>query len=172
MKSSARHNTGFGEDILSIPFSICLCLVSLIVASCSASSQVETPILSTPAPTPEYLLMITPTGLISQSDYDESRSSSLVLARGIAVSIWTNRMDVAEKDREWDIIRGRVALYLDGEQVSNETLLGGPDGEKGGGLFRLSWAPGLATGLHDVKFQFTTDGGEILEYSWQFVVEE
>jgi hypothetical protein len=172
MKNSASHNTGLVEDILSILFSICLCLVSLIVASCSASTQAETPIVSTPVPTPEYLLLITPTGIISQSDYNETRSSNLMLARGISVSIWTNRMGVSEENREWDIIRERVALYLDGEQVSNETLLGGADGEKGGGLFRISWAPSLATGLHEAIFQFITDGGEILDYGWQFMVVE
>jgi hypothetical protein len=173
MKISFIHNLDLGENILSIPFSICLCLVSLFVTSCSASTpQVETPILSAPSPTPEYLLIIIPTGVISYNDYNESRSSNLVLARGIAVSIWTNRMGVAAKNREWDIIRDRVALYLDGEQVSNETLLGGPDGEQGGGLFRLSWAPSLATGLHDANFQFITDGGDVLEYGWQFMIEE
>lgn len=172
MKNLAGHGTGLVGDILSILVSIYLCLVSLIVASCSVSTRSETLIVSTPAPTPEYLLLITPTGIISQSDYNETRSSNLVLARGISVTIWTNKMDVSEENREWEIIREKVTLFLDGEQVSNETLLGGADGENGGGLFRISWAPSLATGLHEANFQFITDGGKILEYGWQFMIEE
>ncbi len=149
-------------------FILCLAgLGCLWVAGCG-----QTEGLPTLEPTPQYFLNIVPTGVISQHDYDESRSSNFWIFRGIAVGIFTKRMNLAESNMEWEIIKDRSNLFIDGEPVSNETLVGGQDGEKGGGLFRLSWAPILTTGIHDAKFQFITDGGDILEYNWQFIIEE
>jgi hypothetical protein len=132
----------------------------------------KSPISPTNNPTPEYLFFVSPVGVIDQNSYNELRFTKIVLARGIAISIWADRMGVAEANRNWETIQQRVTLYIDGNEVSDETLLGGADGDKGGGLFRISWAPNLEPGLHTSKFVFINDLGEALEYTWQFTIVE
>ena len=126
--------------------------------------------IQTPVPTPDYIFQVSPIRT-SNDEYHKSLSSKFTIARGIVVSIIVSRMDVDEESWNWENIKQRVILIIDGKNISNETLQGGEDGEQGAGLFRLSWAPSLSTGLHEAKFRFITDSGEILEYNWQFVIE-
>jgi hypothetical protein len=148
-------------------------MIVLNTTGCNtALNDDKSPPLPTNNPTPEFLFDISPTGMMDQNSYNKSRFTKMVLARGIAVSIWTKRMGVAEENRKWEVIKQRVTLYIDGKKVPDETLLGGADGEKGGGLFRISWAPSLEPGLHTARFVFVNDSGQALEYTWQFTIIE
>ena len=80
-------------------------------------------------------------------------------------------MEVTDENDNWEYIKQRIALYVNGNLVSNETLLGGADGVKEGGLFRISWAPNLMEGDYIARFVFKTDSGDVFDYTWQFTIE-
>jgi hypothetical protein len=122
-------------------------------------------------PLPEYIQWVIPKQKTLE-EYNHSRTSNFWMARGVAISIWANKMEVSDVNCNWETIKQRVALYLNEVKISNETLVGGPDGEPGCGLYRISWAPELKPWLYEAKFQFTTDSGEELEFIWEFIIEK
>lgn len=161
-----------------------VCLIILFLVSCS-SQITETGILSSaptlpasptitlrPAPKPAYIMDKTPRSVIKFEAYVQSLNSEGYLFRGIVVSIWGTKLGITEGDCNWETIQPRVALYINKTRVADDTLIGWRDGEPQGCLFRMSWAPELSPGLHEATFQFITDSGDVLEYSWQFVLEE
>lgn len=145
----------------------------VITAGCSGltSKNAESDTLPAVSPTPEYLVLFAPI-TISQREYNLSISSSLTMVRGIAISFWANKMDLSGENCNWEVISQRVSLYVDGKKMSNDTLIGGADGELGCGLFRASWAPVLTVGCYEAKFQLVTDLDKVLEYAWSFVIEK
>ena len=120
--------------------------------------------------TPEYISLIVPfvPQSISIENYNKSRNSDFILARGIAISIWVNRINISADNCHPEAIKQKVKLYIDQEEISNTTLLVSADGEVGCGLYRISWAPMLQPGQHEATFSIITDSGDILEYTWQF----
>lgn len=146
-----------------------LLFICILISSCAWSGE-KTTTLTTPilSPTPQYLLLVTPTGEITQSAYDASFSTSMWFVRGVAVSVWTDRLGVAKEGRNWGTLEKRASLYLNGNRISDETLVGGLDGEQDGTILRFSWTPDLDPGSYEAAFQFKTDSGEVVEYRWQF----
>jgi hypothetical protein len=136
----------------------------------STSTLIITP--PTPPPKPPYLRLVWPEGKIIKEIYDESLSSNMPMGRGVVVEI-RDRGDlgIADELREIGSQGQRVALYINNQQVNND-LMYIADGLMDDGPFWLSWAPGLEPGLHEARFQIITHLGEMLEYSWQFIIEE
>ena len=74
------------------------------------------------------------------------------------------------ENREIEVVEQRIALFIDSEQVPQDSLKIGDGMESPGGPYVLDWSPELAVGLHQATFQFVTDSGKILEYSWEILV--
>jgi len=123
------------------------------------------------APTPDFLMMVAPTS-ITQEDYNKSLRSTFTMARGIVVQVKGDKIGLALENRNVEIVRQRASLLIDGQQISQDTLEIADGIEGVGGPYYLSWTPELTPGIHDAKFQFLTDAGEILEYGWQITIEQ
>jgi hypothetical protein len=117
-------------------------------------------IVSNP-PLPEFVLMFSPDNTISFETYKASLRSNIALARGIEITIIMDRVD-------WDTKKS-LSLYIDGERISNETIVIG-DGLVENGPFYLSWAPELIPVVHEAHFEVETSKGDVLEYKWHFVI--
>jgi hypothetical protein len=125
----------------------------------------------TPPPKPPYLLSILPEGMKTKELYDKSLSN-MTMGRGVVVEI-IDRGDlgITEELREMGSQSLRVALYVNNQQI-DQGLLTIADGLMPEGPFWLSWTPILEPGLHEVRFEIITHLGEMMEYSWQFIIEE
>jgi hypothetical protein len=148
-------------------------LLTLLLTACTAlPTPTPTHPPPTPPPKPPYLLSIVPEGRKTKELYDKSLSSNFLMERGIVVKI-LDRGDlcIADELREIGIKSQRVALFIDSQQVDHR-LFTFADGLMPEGPFWLSWSPNLDLGLHEARFQITTHLGEVLEYSWQFIIGE
>lgn len=125
----------------------------------------------TSVPTPDFLMMVAPTRT-DKRFYDTSREFTLTMARGIVVQIDGNKIGMTTENRNLLFFQQRASLVVDDQQVPQDTLRVADGLEGMGGPFYLSWAPELVPGVHEVQFQFITDAGEILEYSWQIMLEK
>jgi hypothetical protein len=110
--------------------------------------------------------------IINKELYDKSLSSNMVMGRGVEVEI-IDRGDlgIAEELREIGTQSQRVTLNIDNQQVVQE-LFSFTDGMMPEGPFWMSWAQMLEPGLHEARVEIITHLGEVLEYSWQFIIEE
>lgn len=143
-------------------------VVVLLALALTACTQPTVTPSATPAPTPDFIAFIGPIQT-DQESYNHS-VSQVPMARGIVVMINNTKMDLAPENYDGEILMQRASLFVDDEQVLQDTLMIA-DGAVGlGGPYYLSWAPPLELGTHEVQFQFLTDSGEILEYTWQMVI--
>jgi hypothetical protein len=110
--------------------------------------------------------------IINKELYDKSLSPNLPMGRGVAVEI-IDRGDlgIAEELREIGTQSQRVTLNIDNQQVAQELFLF-TDGMMDEGPFWMTWAQMLEPGLHEARVEIITKMGEVLEYSWQFIIEE
>jgi hypothetical protein len=128
--------------------------------------------LPTLPPKPPYLLSIHPEGRKTKELYDKSLSSNFLMERGIVVKILDRGdLGIADELREIGSKSQRVALFIDSQQV-DQRLFTFADGLMPEGPFWLSWAPMLEPGLHEARFQIISHLEEVLEYLWQFIIEE
>ena len=121
-----------------------------------------TPMPTNPTP-PDFILMFLPDKSINFEAYSTSLENKSILGRGIMITMILDRED-------WDTKKS-LSLYIDGERISNDTIVIG-DGLVENGPFYLSWAPELHPGLHEVHFEVVTKSGDVLEYSWHFVITD
>jgi hypothetical protein len=156
--------------VIRIALAIVVSLMLLSATCCSEINDNNSPVI-TSVPTPDFLIMVAPTRT-NQRYYDTSLESTLTMARGIMVQINGEKIGLAPENRNVDVVGQRVSLFIDGKIISQDTLEIA-DGLVGlGGPYYLSWAPELMPGVHEVQFQFITDAGDILKYSWQMVIEK
>jgi hypothetical protein len=133
--------------------------------------------LPTLPPKPPYLLSIHPEGRKTKELYEKSLYT-MTMGRGVVIEI-IDRGDIgiAEVIRAFygkellGSLKSRVALYINNQQVDHE-LFTLADGLMPEGPFWFSWSPFLEPGLHEARYEITTHLGEVLEYSWQFIIEE
>ncbi len=165
-----KHKQKNTRSFLMKPLSLLLWVILLQGCSQGENNEIE---VNTPEipPLPFYIMDVSPKE-ISQQDYENSFTSSFVLARGVVVSFWVTDLDIAKSNQSWEIIKDRITLSVDGKKISNATLLGGLDGELGLPLVRASWTPALESGIHTATFRIITDGGDELSYSWEMLIYE
>jgi hypothetical protein len=126
------------------------------------------PIVPTSMEKPEYLVGFGPKGITKLSDYKQSLDRQAPDGRGVGVVIDKSRICISgDDDRYLNCGSERIKIYVDNQILSNDTLLIGE-----GGYYYYSWAPVLGSGMHTVRFTFTRDSGEVLEFSWQFYLTE
>jgi len=158
------------QRVKRITLALGVCLVLLNTTGCTGTDDNHSQGI-TSVPTPDFLMMAAPTR-ISQRGYDRSLESTLTMARGIIVHIDGERIGLAPENRNVEVVGQRASLFIDGQLISRDTLEIA-DGVVGlGGPYYLSWAPELVPGVHQAQFRFITDAGEILEYSWQILLEK
>ncbi len=158
-----------------------LCLLSILAAGCialpRAGSQGGCPeSIPTPAPSPSFLPWVSPVGLISKAEYDESirlAVPGLVEAGGVKLKIYASGIDKVVPNRT-DSGRGkalsdRISILINGVDYSkNQKEM--MDGMMADGPFLFSWVIDLPPGYYNVILNFDADAGETMTYSWNFCI--
>lgn len=134
--------------------------------SIESENKVITP---TNRPAPE-IKNVFPWGYITIKEYEDSTNNNMAMGRGVRVIIWSDKAGLSVENSTADVIKNRVALFINNKRVSNDKLHIADGLIPGSGPFYLSWTPSLRIGLQTAIFKIENDKGEILEYQWQFEV--
>lgn len=119
---------------------------------------------------PEFIISVSPIGLSSAEKYNLSLETDFPLVRGIVITVRADKIGVISENDTWKSIGDSVLLYIDGKRISQDFFRIANGAEQPYGPLYLSWGPQLESGAHDANFQITTDAGNILEFTWQFVL--
>lgn len=122
---------------------------------------------------------------ITRQSYEDSLTALSPHSRGIGVAVWGDQIGVPLDESARIILQGSC-LVVDGEVISNETLLTADglvtrkvydaNGELLGtfsvGPYYLSWAPPLHAGRHTVVLRIISGGKVVASQAWGFDIVE
>lgn len=92
------------------------------------------------------------------------------------------RLDKYDPDNKFPLFSERVILYLDGNLLSNASRSGfeagaelrddQPEFKTGvSTIYLFHWSVSLTNGKHTAKLSMATRSGEVLEYTWEFMIK-
>jgi hypothetical protein len=119
---------------------------------------------------PDFLVFVYPQESITISQYEELLGDRCYPC-GITIGIrWDRTKTDLNFGGVYDLL-SRISLSVDEKKQPN-LAVSMSDGLLPFGPFYFSWTPRLLPGLHEITLHFTTDSGEILIYTWRFVITD
>jgi hypothetical protein len=157
----------------------CTFLLGVLLGACTSEPEEPVPDVTPQVPEyPSFILDVVPRNAVSTETYLNTLDNIFVLTRGVVVRFIVadlgfefDLFDAQDLDPAWQVISGRISLVIDDQKISDDTLVGGFDGELGSGLVLASWTPSLSSGSHTATFTLLDSTEQKHEYSWEIILK-